>query len=375
MRAEASSRAGHLVVVLAAERAGPARGAGARPRACCADLLRALRLFGDGRVTLGALAWARIGAGSGRPLALGGGGRPHGMLVVTAEQEDELRAFCNLVSRRAPDGNELAWALRRFELGCERDSAYEALSDHLLALRALLEPEGPPAACSPAASPRCAPRPSSALELTERTAQAIALERALIAGTAPKHAGSHGARRRCRRPPARAAARRHLRPSRPRPRRPRRRAARTGAAARRREPIRSGPQSDRARRSSPTQSSRRARAERRAASPSSESVPASRRRSGDARRGRWRPGRSLLEQVLGDRASPARSRRRPGSARDRSAPRALATARTSRSRARARRSRRGWPPRALPGARRARARAARRPPRPSARRDRRGARG
>ena len=65
------------------------------------------------------------------------------MLVVTAEHEDELRAFCNLVSRRAPNGNELAWALRRFLMGCERASPGEALTDHLLALRALLEPEGP----------------------------------------------------------------------------------------------------------------------------------------------------------------------------------------------------------------------------------------
>ena len=107
------------------------------------ELLRALRLFGDGRVTLGALAWSRVASGSWRPLALGTGGRPHGLLVVTAEQEDELRAFCNLVSRRAPHGNELAWALQRFELGCERAGDHEALSDHLLALRALLEPEGP----------------------------------------------------------------------------------------------------------------------------------------------------------------------------------------------------------------------------------------
>ena len=44
------------------------------------------------------------------------------MLVVTAEQEDELRAFCSLVSRRTPHANELAWAVRRFELGCERES-------------------------------------------------------------------------------------------------------------------------------------------------------------------------------------------------------------------------------------------------------------
>ena len=87
------------------------------------DLLRALRLFGDGRVTLGALAWARAGGERLEPVALGAAGAPHGMLVVTPEQEDELRAFCNLVSRRAPHGNELAWALRRFELGCERASA------------------------------------------------------------------------------------------------------------------------------------------------------------------------------------------------------------------------------------------------------------
>ena len=109
------------------------------------DLLRALRLFGDGRVALGGLAWVRAGGEDGRwrTIALGAGGRPHGMLVIAAEQEDELRAFCNLVSRRSPCANELAWALRRFELGCERESPYEGLSDHLLALRALLEPEGP----------------------------------------------------------------------------------------------------------------------------------------------------------------------------------------------------------------------------------------
>ena len=62
-----------------------------RGRGVLKDLLRALRLFGDGRVTLGALAWARVGAGAWNPLALGAGGRPHGMLVVSAEQEDELR--------------------------------------------------------------------------------------------------------------------------------------------------------------------------------------------------------------------------------------------------------------------------------------------
>jgi hypothetical protein len=176
-----------LVVVYTTDREDPAD-ALAGGRAVLKDLLSALRLFGDGRVTLGARAWARVGAGAWGPLALGAGGRPHGMLLVTGEQEDELRAFCNLVSRRAPHDNDLAWALHRFELACERDSPWEAISDHLLALRALLEPEG-------AASGRLAGRlaalcatPDQRAELTERTTRAIALERSLIAGTAAKDA-------------------------------------------------------------------------------------------------------------------------------------------------------------------------------------------
>jgi hypothetical protein len=154
-----------------------------------ADLLRALRLFGDGRVALGALAWARVGDGPWNPLALGAGGRPHGMLVVTAEQEDELRAFCNLVSRRAPHSNELAWALRRFELGCGRENPYEALSDHLLALRALLEPEGSSSGLLPGRLAALCALPEHRLELTERIVAAVALERAVITGASVKRAG------------------------------------------------------------------------------------------------------------------------------------------------------------------------------------------
>jgi hypothetical protein len=181
----------HLIVAFSSEQddVGEALAAG---RAVLKDLLSALRLFGDGRVTLGSLAWARVGNGPWTPLTLGTGGRPHGMLLVTAEQEDELRAFCNLVSRRAPHDNDLAWALRRFELGCERDTPYEALTDHLLALRALLEPDGPSSAqLSVRLAALCA-TPEQRGELTERMVRAIALERSLIAGTAPKNAASQG---------------------------------------------------------------------------------------------------------------------------------------------------------------------------------------
>jgi hypothetical protein len=177
----------HLIVVHTAEEDDP-RDALLGGREVLQDLLSALRLFGDGRVTLGELAWVRVGAGGWTPLALGAGGRPHGMLVVTVEQEDELRAFCNLVSRRAPHDNELAWALRRFELGCERASSYEALSDNLLALRALLEPEGPASALLAGRLAVLCATMEHRVELTERIVQALALERSVIAGTATKNA-------------------------------------------------------------------------------------------------------------------------------------------------------------------------------------------
>jgi len=187
--AEDRGEGGQLVVVLAVEEDDP-REALLRGREVLRDLLRALRLFGDGRVTLGALAWARVASGAWTVLALGAGGRPHGMLVVRTEQEDELRAFCNLVSRRAPHGNELAWALRRFELGCERESSHEALTDHLLALRALLEPEGPSSGLLAGRLAALCATPERRVELTQRTLQALALEHAVVAGTAAEHAGA-----------------------------------------------------------------------------------------------------------------------------------------------------------------------------------------
>jgi hypothetical protein len=176
-----------LLVVYSLEEEDPDAGA-ARGRALLRELLRALRLFGDGRVTLGGLGWLRLASGDVRPLALGAGGRPRGMLVVAADQEDELRAFCNLVARRAPKRGEVAWALRRFELGCDRDAAADALSDYLLALRALLEPEGPASGLLPGRVAALCATPEARAGLTERVAAAVALERSLIAGSSVKRA-------------------------------------------------------------------------------------------------------------------------------------------------------------------------------------------
>jgi hypothetical protein len=190
---DAGGEGGHLLVVFSAEASDP-RTAIAQGRDVVRELLRALRLFGDGRIALGALAWTRIGSAPWDTIALGMGGAPHGMLVVSAEQEDELRAFCNLVSRRAPHANEIAWALRRFELGCERTSEYEGISDHLMALHALLggpselEPEGSPDGLLAGRLAALCATPNLRTALTERTLKAIALEREAIAGTAVERA-------------------------------------------------------------------------------------------------------------------------------------------------------------------------------------------
>ncbi len=180
---------GHLLVAFTTEDTD-AFAAVARGREVLGELLRALRLFGDGRITLGRLAWARVGGGVWGVRALGWGGRPYGMLVVSAEQEDELRAFCNLVSRRAPSANEIAWALARFEMGCERATDLEALSDHLLALRALLEPEGPSSGLLAGRLAALCATPAERPELTRRVVRALALERAVIEGTVVEHARS-----------------------------------------------------------------------------------------------------------------------------------------------------------------------------------------
>ena len=106
-------------------------------------LLTGLRLFDATGIVLARTAWTRTGGGAWQPFALSGGAQPRGACVVPAQQEDELRAFLSLVGRRTPRSGELAWALGRFELATDRARPSEALTDVLLALRALLEPEGP----------------------------------------------------------------------------------------------------------------------------------------------------------------------------------------------------------------------------------------
>src|SRR5580704_1200042 len=182
----------HVLIVLtvAQDRAAPAPVSVARVR--FRRTLTALRLFEPGGFALGPVAWTRIDAGTWRSTPLGGSGRPRLVTRIPAEQEDELRAFCNLVARRTPRGGEIAWALSRFEMGCERLAPFEALTDYLLALRALLEPEGPSSGRLAGRLAAICAKPEDRAVVAERIAHAISLERAVITGIAPAQTGVDG---------------------------------------------------------------------------------------------------------------------------------------------------------------------------------------
>jgi hypothetical protein len=58
--------------------------------------------------------------------------------MLPAGEEQAFREFFTAISGVQPTAT-VAWALGRFEMGCSRETDAEALSDHLLALRALLD--------------------------------------------------------------------------------------------------------------------------------------------------------------------------------------------------------------------------------------------
>jgi hypothetical protein len=149
-------------------------------------LLTALRLYDAAGIVLARTAWTRTGGGAWQPFAIAAGAEPRGVCVIPVQQEDELRAFLSLIGRRTPRSGELAWALGRFELANDRPRPSEALTDILLALRALLEPEGPQTGRLAGRVAALCALPESRAQVTERIAHLVALERSVVAGVAPE---------------------------------------------------------------------------------------------------------------------------------------------------------------------------------------------
>jgi hypothetical protein len=101
-------------------------------------LIEALRLYKAGGIALGPIGWRRAAEGRWMPIELEGSEGRGIPMTVTGEEETELREFVDAVEAASP-GATVSWALARFHMGCSRGREPEALSDYLLALRALLD--------------------------------------------------------------------------------------------------------------------------------------------------------------------------------------------------------------------------------------------
>lgn len=146
--------------------------------------LTALRLCGAGGSALGSLGWARADRGAWHPVALGvsGRARPDTWELRHAD-ESELRELLAILARSRHD-RRIAWALDRFEMGCERGLEAEALCDYLLAVRALLgEPGGggPNGAIALRLAVLCAPGDERE-RVRGSVESALALEREMVYG-------------------------------------------------------------------------------------------------------------------------------------------------------------------------------------------------
>jgi hypothetical protein len=182
MRSEGMGRAAWEPQFLAVAEQGPDHGAEEALHQL-RELISVMRMFKVGGIGLGPFAFAPTGEDTWRRITTGAPATRPGGYRLTEEEGAELAAFAALLEQRPDPDNALSWAVGRFEMGCERESAMEGLSDHLLALRAVLEGHGPVGASLPLrASALIADENLDRIEARERVEEVLELERALMNG-------------------------------------------------------------------------------------------------------------------------------------------------------------------------------------------------
>ncbi|HMI80594.1 MAG TPA: hypothetical protein VK480_02285 [Solirubrobacterales bacterium] len=147
------------------------------------ELISVMRMFKGGGIGLGPYAFAPTGEGCWRRIATGAPAtRPGGYRLSEAEAAELIEFGTALEARPDPD-SALIWAVGRFEMGCERSSALEGLSDHLLAMRAVLEGHGPVGASLPLrAAALIEDDAMDRIEARERIEDVLELERTMMNG-------------------------------------------------------------------------------------------------------------------------------------------------------------------------------------------------
>lgn len=182
MRSEGMGRAAWEPQYLAVAEQHPDEGAEAALRQLH-ELISVMRLFKGGGVGLGPHAFAPTGAECWRRIATGAPATRPGGYRLSETEAEELTEFASTLESRPDPDNALTWAVGRFEMGCERESALDGLSDHLLALRAVLEGHGPVGASLPMRAAALISDDSlDRVEAREKVEETLELERSFMNG-------------------------------------------------------------------------------------------------------------------------------------------------------------------------------------------------
>jgi hypothetical protein len=152
------------------------------------ELISVMRLYKGGGLGLGPYAFAPTGEDCWRRIATGAPATRPGGYRLSEDEAAELVELARTLEARPDPDSALTWAVGRFEMGCERESALDGLSDHLLALRAVLEGHGPVGASLPMrAAALIADDSLDRIEAREKVEETLELERALMNGRSPEN--------------------------------------------------------------------------------------------------------------------------------------------------------------------------------------------
>jgi len=186
MRSEGMARAAWEPQFLALAEQGEGAESGAEALRQLRELISVMRLFKEGGVGLGPYAFAPTGEGNWRRVATGAPAPRAGGYTLTEVEAEELAALAKALEAQPDADGSLSWAIARFEMGCGRPTPLEGLSDHLLALRAVLEGHGPVGASLPMRAAALFAGDMDRVETREKVEHAMALERRLMSGAEPE---------------------------------------------------------------------------------------------------------------------------------------------------------------------------------------------
>lgn len=166
-------------------------GAGERVARTFERVVTTLRLYKAGGVGLAPHGWVRVSGDRWRRIATGAGRPRAGGYRLLDGDAEALVDLSRTVSVHQQRVKRLRRALLRFEAGLDRRGAVDALNDHLLALRFLLEGEGPAGVGLPMRVAALSGA-SDRTEAKETIERAISLEREIWSGEPAQVPGAPG---------------------------------------------------------------------------------------------------------------------------------------------------------------------------------------